>query len=1668
MSPDQSHNHNHNHNHQASAPAAGEFIDTQVVNGLFLPTDMAFLPDGRMLVIEKEGAIKIIEDPTAPNSTIQTYMDLSSSVLDSEERGLLSIEVDPDFENNGYFYLFYTNDVEDKTTVSRFQHIENTGGAFSRGNLTSERVLWQEHDVTSSCCHQGGGLAIAYEPSSNNDPSPYKIYITVGEEFEGANAQDLGHDDGKVHRINLTDGSIPVDNPYYEASTAASYTPQVDTFSALSSSGIIQTIYAYGLRNPFRASYDQGSQTLFIGEVGGNNNNTSREDIHITAPGVDHGWPSFEGFFGSADDPGNPIHSYPHLNGPGQGEVPAFGANGASVTGGVVYRGDDFPEEYEGAYFYGDWVRNWIRYLEIDYSGDRPVLIEDHAFKNTTGQVLSFEEGPDGSLYYLTTFQTGNVFTFQGAVNRLNWSQDNSAPTGSGIILDPGESQSITAPHTVTFETDAIDPDGDELSFQWSFGDGTDLDGDGVGDTATSTEANPTYAYTEKGEYIVELVVTDDNGAATVFDSKTIVVGQKPEVTITTPLDGGLFKAGDILTFTGSATDPEDGALSGDSVVWSAVFLHNEHTHPGITGVANQVGGVTFEIDASGHDYSSNTGYEIFLTATDSDGISTTESVIIRPEKVNITFDAPINTYTFLLDGVAYSGDYIHDTAVNFQHTVEAQERYVVGGFEYLFSHWEDDPTSTNPVRDFVVQSTDTTFRPVYVQGDAVNQALLLDGSAGVSAPNIVVGQDNGNFTVEAWVKFNNNNIDNRDGIVAAGTISNGNDINFYDRKIRLYSALDGDVVVANYQSQVNVWTHYVIAREDGVMKVYINGQLDKSQNTSWTGTFVIDQIGNGLASGGLNGEIDELRIWSVARSASDIDSTKGVNLSGAESGLERYYAFDGGFIDVTANSQPVTLSDNAQLIDSTIPISSSNISPVAVDDAVTIEVNSSYHIHILDNDFDPDGNLNPQVVEVLTGPNHGSLEIIDTQAELDARGLPTSHFGHAEYTPNNGFTGIDTFTYRVQDDQGAWSNPATATITVEDEPPLPPTNQALSLDGTGGIDVEDITLVGDFTIETWVKFAAGDTITNQDGIVSSGVFGDGNDLNFYKGKARIYSSGYSFGNDPVIASQDAQPEQWGHYAFVRKNGIAQVYINGILSATSSQLWNSNFTIDQIGTGIPSGGLKGELDEFRIWSVARTQAELEAYKARNLNPATPGLERYYQFETGVVDVTNNSSDATLSDVAQLVESTAPIDINTSDPLNPPLPPTRALSLDGTGGIEVEDLTLVGDFTIETWIKFTAGDAITNQDGIVSGGVLGNGNDLNFYQGRARIYSSGYSFGTDPVIALQNAQPEQWGHYAFVRKNGVAQVYINGTLSATSSQPWNSDFTIDQIGAGIASGGLNGELDEFRIWSVARTQTEIETYKGRNLNPATVGLERYYQFETGVVDITGNSSDATLPDGAQLVESTAPVEINLPANQALFLDGTGGIDVEDITLVGDFTIETWVQFTAGDTITNQDGIVFGGVLGNGNDLNFYDGKARIYSSGYDFGTDPVIAPEGSQPGQWGHYAFVRENGVAQIYIDGTLSATSSQLWNSDFTIDQIGAGIAQGGLNGKLDELRIWSVARTQADLAAHKDVLISGATAGLERYYQFDGDLIDATGNSNEAPLPSYAQLVGSTAFVGT
>ena len=343
----------------AAAPPPN-FDETTVMLGLDQPIALAFLPDGRMLVLQKEGEI-LIADPLASPVVATPYLTLDE-VETGGERGLIDITLDPAFTENGYFYLYYAYKKTSRFRISRFVHTEDGG------DVSSETVLWEDNEPASGCCHFGGGLD--FGPDG-------RIYLTTGDEFDGPQSQDLTRAGGKVHRINA-DGSIPPDNPFFDGPG-----PNVDS------------IWATGLRNPFRARWDLITSQLYIGEVGSNNANTAWEDLHLGIAGANYGWPFCEG---PCDNPGFPachcdryheaLFTYPHEG------------DGAALIGGVVYRGRQFPCSLDGAYFYGDYMQQYIRYLTFDATGT--VVTGDFEFDPTAGDVVSIEQSPDGSLYYST------------------------------------------------------------------------------------------------------------------------------------------------------------------------------------------------------------------------------------------------------------------------------------------------------------------------------------------------------------------------------------------------------------------------------------------------------------------------------------------------------------------------------------------------------------------------------------------------------------------------------------------------------------------------------------------------------------------------------------------------------------------------------------------------------------------------------------------------------------------------------------------------------------------------------------------------------------------------------------------------------------------------------------------------------------------------------------------------------------------------------------------------------------------------------------------------------------------------------------------------------------------------------------------------------------------
>jgi glucose/arabinose dehydrogenase/PKD repeat protein len=499
--------------------STGNYFQNETLTvGLNLPTTMAFLPGGTMLVGELGGIVRRVLPPyTNPDPT--PFLQIANVARNYYNQGLYTVAVDPAFATNHYIYVAYTLGTPNHDRLSRFTVNQ---ALTSAGN---ELVLYEDPDG-SGADHHGGAIMFG------NDNM---LYFTTGEEFYGPAAQDMANPEGKILRLNPADGSPAPGNPF------------------LNTPGVDPRIWASGLRNPFRGYYDSPTGRMFIGDVG----YQTVEEIDIGAAGANYGWPNAEG---TSNNPAytNPVFSYTHSG------------HDSAVVAGFVYHGTQFPSSFQGSFFYSDYAQHWIKRLTFDANGNLTgsfnFVPADGSPDGPFGDIVYLTEGPDGALYYVDLgFQLGG--NGAGAIHRISYVSTNQAPVAKASATP------ITgaAPLTVTFSSaGSFDPEGSQLSYSWDFGDGSG-----------SSEANPVHTYTATGPHPARLTVSDGVNSA-LSPPQTISVGSPPVISnfTTSPDDGGFFLAGDTVTFSAMATD-SDGVLSPSSYVWTIDFLHDSHVHPG-------------------------------------------------------------------------------------------------------------------------------------------------------------------------------------------------------------------------------------------------------------------------------------------------------------------------------------------------------------------------------------------------------------------------------------------------------------------------------------------------------------------------------------------------------------------------------------------------------------------------------------------------------------------------------------------------------------------------------------------------------------------------------------------------------------------------------------------------------------------------------------------------------------------------------------------------------------------------------------------------------------------------------------------------------------------------------------------------------------------------------
>ncbi len=561
------------------APEANRFQKVVLEDHLNEPMELVMLPDRRILFVERRGDIRVF-DPGVGKSEVVAHLDVHSV----HEDGLLGVALDPDFESNHWLYLFYSPVGEDPVQhVSRFEFKDDSL------HEESEKVLLVIDVQRDECCHSAGSLEFGPDGNlfisvgDNTNPHASSGYAPIDErpgrgpwdaQKSSSNTNDLR---GKVLRITpLADGTYEI--------------PEGNLFAKDGSEGRAE-IYAMGCRNPYRISIDPHTKYLYWGDVGPDGGNDSigrgpkgHDEVNQARAAGFFGWPYFVGdnkpytdfdfateTSGAEYDAAKPEnHSpnntgattlppaqpafiwYPYARSP---EFPLVGEGGRNAMAGPVFYQADYPDNarrypayFDGKLFIYDWMRGWIMTVIMDQEGhfrSMKRFMPDEKFNNPNDMIMS----PDGDIFLLEYGTGWFVANPDARLVQLKYHSGNRQP----IARFEASASEGAVPFEVTFDSKRTsDPDGDELKFQWDFGDGN-----------TSKEPNPVHVFSKPGVFDVVLTVTDKDKQINTYSTKIYSGNEPPAVSWDLQGNKSFFWPGQSVDYTVNVSDQEDGQGGG-------------------------------------------------------------------------------------------------------------------------------------------------------------------------------------------------------------------------------------------------------------------------------------------------------------------------------------------------------------------------------------------------------------------------------------------------------------------------------------------------------------------------------------------------------------------------------------------------------------------------------------------------------------------------------------------------------------------------------------------------------------------------------------------------------------------------------------------------------------------------------------------------------------------------------------------------------------------------------------------------------------------------------------------------------------------------------------------------------------------------------------------------
>ncbi|GAB4038877.1 PQQ-dependent sugar dehydrogenase [Spirosoma gilvum] len=604
-------------------PEENRFTKVVLAEKLNEPLEMTILPDERVLLVERHGAVRIYSPTTRQLKTITTipvstkYKDKEGAETEAED-GLLGVNIDPNFAQNHWVYLYYSDPGASRNILTRYE---------LRGDelvSSSKKVMLEVPVQREQCCHTGGSIdwdrAGNLYLSTGDNTSPRATLYAPIDEREGRGPWDAQKSSGNTNDLR---GKILRIHPEADGS----YTIPDGNLFPKGTPKTRPEIYTMGHRNPYRISVDKHTGYLYWGDVGPDAGADSAgvgptaEDEYNQArkPG-NFGWPYFVGDNKAYNDvdfatgkkgekfnPAHPINNSPNNTGlndlpPAQPAMifypaaetkkfPVMGTGGRSAMAGPTYYKEDFknakrpfPDYYNGKVFLFEWMRDMILSVSFNDKGDM-TNVERFLPNMAFSHPIDMAFGPNGDLYVLEYGTGWFVQNDDSRLVRIEYNAGNRKP-----MVQAKASQTAGAvPMKVAFSSESTkDYDNDALTYQWKIyskagGQPTVLDG-----------PNPSFTFQKPGQYKAILTVKDDKGLA---DSREValVAGNQPPVVTLDLVRGNksFYFPGEPIAYQVAVSDKEDGSLSAGKIQPKQVMVRATYQDEGAPS-ANEAAGHKF------------------------------------------------------------------------------------------------------------------------------------------------------------------------------------------------------------------------------------------------------------------------------------------------------------------------------------------------------------------------------------------------------------------------------------------------------------------------------------------------------------------------------------------------------------------------------------------------------------------------------------------------------------------------------------------------------------------------------------------------------------------------------------------------------------------------------------------------------------------------------------------------------------------------------------------------------------------------------------------------------------------------------------------------------------------------------------------------------------------